>query len=839
MASAPEAAPAVEAAPAPRAEAAGEAIAVYARLKPVKSEDTRGQVNVPKRFGKQKSCQVTLRGQGVGGGVQERQLEFSLDWIFTEEDSQEDVYNIAAHDRVSSVLNGYNATILAYGQTGSGKTHTMFGPEEVLSDFLGVDPKLNGIVPRASDHLFEGLRHGNADSTFIVQCSYLEIYNNTLNDLFSGRSNLPMREKPGSGLSVEGLTYQMVSSSREVMAALSAGNENRVVAAMKMNARSSRGHAIFTIYVKEIMISGGERPGKLNLVDLAGMESSKKSYAVEGASNNEMRKLEAKNINTSLYALGSVIEKLSEAGRKGGGASHVPYRDSKLTRLLQDSLGGNSKSTILVALRIEAQNIEESVNTLRFAQRAKAVKMKVTDNTITVKDTSKLLKEVETMSTQLETANVMVRQLQMQLASRAAEEDDRLATLDEAVANGTAGEGGASVDVVKALQEEVAILKRKNTSLLHKSILHRVVKAQSEKAIAALRDAHADAVRQLTESEELLQVRTRENRELHARVEELERMLTNGVGGGIGGLGSGAADGDADDWREDLISSAESELKAAMASGDAERLKAAIANASATVAKARARGSQVLKRQQVLHGDGQAAPTEHVATAADALTDEEKLYVRFHEVATARKLALASRGFEVQNVFIDNLYDLALSESVPAKEWGEFMRIQLPSPRDDEEVDEAWAGADGSGEGAMDYSVQLVDETGAVKKVRKAVHRMARLIGWRAKMTHVECTYRQAEANEHFGMDEPDVVQSEGVPAGPPPANPSGSLHEQVAAASSSSADAHLGLLNAISGSAGGAVDVADAALSERTRAQRYNDRLRERIDAREQGRNP
>lgn len=208
----------------------------------------------------------------------------------------------------------------------------MFGPEEVLSDFLGVDPKLNGIVPRASDHLFEGLRHGNADSTFIVQCSYLEIYNNTLNDLFSGRSNLPMREKPGSGLSVEGLTYQMVSSSREVMAALSAGNENRVVAAMKMNARSSRGHAIFTIYVKEIMISGGERPGKLNLVDLAGMESSKKSYAVEGASNNEMRKLEAKNINTSLYALGSVIEKLSEAGRKGGGASHVPYRDSKLTR---------------------------------------------------------------------------------------------------------------------------------------------------------------------------------------------------------------------------------------------------------------------------------------------------------------------------------------------------------------------------------------------------------------------------------------------------------------------------------------------------------------------------
>jgi len=136
----------------------------------------------------------------------------------------------------------------------------------------------------------------------------------------------------------------------------------------------------------------------------------------------------------------------------------------------------------------------------------------------------------------------------------------------------------------------------------------------------------------------------------------------------------------------------------------------------------------------------------------------------------------------------------------------------------------------------MDYSVQLVDETGAVKKVRKAVNRVAKLIGWRAKMTHIECTYRQAATDEHFGMDAPDVVRADGVPDGPPPANPNGSLHDRVAAASSNAADAHLGLLNAISGGAD-VVDVADAALSERTRAQRYNDRLRERIDAREQSR--
>ena len=288
-----------------------------------------------KRFNKQKSVQM-------------RNLEFSLDWIFDTEESQEDVYAIAAHDRVSAVLQGFNSTILAYGQTGSGKTHTMMGPDEVLTDFINSEVAQHGIVPRASEHVFEGLRHGPQDSSYIVQCSYLEIYNNTLNDLLGGKQNMPMRETPGKGLLVEGLSYEQVSSSQEVMASLARGNSKRVVAAMKMNARSSRGHAIFTIYVKEILAFGGERAGKLNLVDLAGMESSKKSYAVEGASNNEMRKVEAKNINTSLYALGTVIERLSEAGRAAakGKEAHVPYRDSKLTRLLQDSLGGNSKCTI-------------------------------------------------------------------------------------------------------------------------------------------------------------------------------------------------------------------------------------------------------------------------------------------------------------------------------------------------------------------------------------------------------------------------------------------------------------------------------------------------------------
>jgi hypothetical protein len=203
--------------PPPPLASAGESesIAVFARLKPVKPPDTRGEVEVAKRFGKQKSVQM-------------RNLEFNLDWIFTETETQEQLYMIAAQDRVNAVLGGYNSTILAYGQTGSGKTHTMFGPDEVLTDFLGCDPAQHGIVPRASDHLFDGLRHGSEDSSFIVQCSYLEVYNNTLNDLLGGKQNLAMREKPGVGTVVEGLTYEMVSSSREVMANLARGNAKRV-----------------------------------------------------------------------------------------------------------------------------------------------------------------------------------------------------------------------------------------------------------------------------------------------------------------------------------------------------------------------------------------------------------------------------------------------------------------------------------------------------------------------------------------------------------------------------------------------------------------------------------
>jgi hypothetical protein len=169
------------------------------------------------------------------------------------------------------------------------------------------------------------------------------------------------------------------------MDCLRRGNELRVVAAMKMNARSSRSHALFVLELHDVSSgqdSGGAESGKLSLVDLAGMESSKKSYYVEsvrGPSSAPQRREEARNINTSLFALGTVIERLAATSRAlhGQGAAHVPYRDSKLTRLLQESLGGNTASAVVVTLRTESANLDETIGTLRFAVRAKAVSVVV------------------------------------------------------------------------------------------------------------------------------------------------------------------------------------------------------------------------------------------------------------------------------------------------------------------------------------------------------------------------------------------------------------------------------------------------------------------------------
>ena len=315
----------------------------------------------------------------------DKKIEFSLDNNFEGDASQADVFEAVGKPLVARVLDGFNATIMAYGQTGSGKTFTMLGPEEVKTD-LESNKELLGIVPRACEQLFAGLPAGCS-----VTLSYIEVYNNGVNDLLSPDSGkatdyLKLREITPGHVEPEGLTKVPVTSTKAVLDAIVVGDGKRVIAPMAMNPRSSRGHGLMTLQVTAEDGSGG----RLMMVDLAGMESSKKS-APEGASNLEKRKQEAKAINVSLLALRNVLGALASKSPRVG------WRESKLTRLLQSSLGANCKAAIVVTVRSEKKNIEESIGTLKFAQNAKSVEATVVKVSAkpTGGDTAKLQAELD------------------------------------------------------------------------------------------------------------------------------------------------------------------------------------------------------------------------------------------------------------------------------------------------------------------------------------------------------------------------------------------------------------------------------------------------------------
>jgi kinesin family protein 3/17 len=296
---------------------------------------------------------------------------FTFDSVFPPESTQADVYNDVARPIVENVLEGYNGTIFAYGQTGTGKTFTMEGVYKV--------PELKGIIPNSFAQIFSHIAKAEGDQRFLVRCSYLEIYNEDVRDLLSTKSTqkLEVKENKDKGVYVKGLTSYVVRNENDMDTIMNTGNQNRSVASTNMNSVSSRSHAIFTITVEcsmehkyqsssesSVKKDGGRsiRVGKLNLVDLAGSERLSKT----GATGDRLK--EATKINLSLSNLGNVISALVE------GSSHVPYRNSKLTRLLQDSLGGNSKTVMVANVGPADYNYDETVSTLRFANRAKNIR---------------------------------------------------------------------------------------------------------------------------------------------------------------------------------------------------------------------------------------------------------------------------------------------------------------------------------------------------------------------------------------------------------------------------------------------------------------------------------
>uniref|UniRef100_A0A7E4VXP5 Kinesin-like protein n=1 Tax=Panagrellus redivivus TaxID=6233 RepID=A0A7E4VXP5_PANRE len=288
---------------------------------------------------------------------------FTFDEVFGPDSQQMTIYNKVARPIVENVLKGYNGTIFAYGQTGTGKTFTMSGEMD--------QPTMRGIIPNSFVHICDHISKSQSDKRFIVRVSYLEIYNEEIRDLLAKdkekKKNIDIRESPDIGVFVQNLSSVTVDTAEAMYNLMKFGSDNRQVGSTNMNENSSRSHAVFTVTVECSAGIGSEQhvtQGKLHLVDLAGSERQSKT----GATGERLK--EASKINLSLSTLGRVISALVDKN----GKTHIPYRVSKLTRLLQDSLGGNSKTVMIANVGPATYNYDETISTLRYANRAKDIK---------------------------------------------------------------------------------------------------------------------------------------------------------------------------------------------------------------------------------------------------------------------------------------------------------------------------------------------------------------------------------------------------------------------------------------------------------------------------------
>lgn len=303
-------------------------------------------------------------------------------------DSQQpDIFDYSIRPTVDDILNGYNGTVFAYGQTGAGKSYTMMGSD--IEDETG-----KGIIPRIIEQIFASILTSPSNIEYTVRVSYMEIYMERIRDLLVPQNdNLPVHEEKSRGVYVKGLLEVYVSSVQEVYEVMRRGGNARAVAATNMNQESSRSHSIFVVTITQKNLeSGSAKSGQLFLVDLAGSEKVGKT----GASGQTLE--EAKKINKSLSALGMVINALTD-----GKSTHIPYRDSKLTRILQESLGGNSRTTLIINCSPSSYNDAETISTLRFGVRAKSIKNKAKVNAeLSPAELKQLLRKAQTQVTSFE-----------------------------------------------------------------------------------------------------------------------------------------------------------------------------------------------------------------------------------------------------------------------------------------------------------------------------------------------------------------------------------------------------------------------------------------------------
>ncbi|CAN0061430.1 unnamed protein product [Scytosiphon promiscuus] len=384
-------------------------IKVVCRVRPPVSRETHGSKTLANRCVAvaDDMCTVTLNSKP-------QEKNFTFDYAAGEDSTQEELFEEVGKPVTEACLEGYNGTIFCYGQTGSGKTFTTFGPGAVMENHLNpTDPKsyaLRGLVPRVLEYLYANIARqvdkGGGKVSYSCKCSFYEIFNEKVFDLVdeSNRDNpmgLTVREDTRKGVYVEGLMEEKVDGVDSACEILHRGFRNRHVGETAMNRESSRSHAVFTLVIQatEVVEEEGltrSRVARFNLVDLAGSERQKDTQA------SGERLKEASNINKSLSTLGQVINALVE--KSAGRFRHVHYRDSKLTFLLRDSLGGNSKTMLVAALSPADQNFGETLSTLKFAQRAKMIKNQAVKNEDTSGSFDALKRELTTLRQKLAAA---------------------------------------------------------------------------------------------------------------------------------------------------------------------------------------------------------------------------------------------------------------------------------------------------------------------------------------------------------------------------------------------------------------------------------------------------
>ena len=295
---------------------------------------------------------------------------YTYNLVFGPDSTQEDIfYNCSINKLIDSALDGYSVTIFAYGQTGSGKTYTIMGREDSINEKILSNDKYSGIMPKSINYIWRTV--GSRQEKYYIKVSFLEIYNEQINDLLNiGNTNLQIRWDQRQGFFVEGLLVIECKKPEDIVEVILQGTKNRKKGSHELNKDSSRSHTILTVYIISEFQSQGQnfkKYGKISFVDLAGSERLKETHSSGGMIK------ETGNINKSLFVLGKVISSLTD---KKNNNQHIPYRDSKLTMLLMDSIGGASKTLMIACISPSATYSDETMSTLNYASRTMNIKNK-------------------------------------------------------------------------------------------------------------------------------------------------------------------------------------------------------------------------------------------------------------------------------------------------------------------------------------------------------------------------------------------------------------------------------------------------------------------------------